>query len=804
MSLNNIPHIRVAISLLLPILVLAVLAGLILPLQAAPTAVFYVNASTGNDSNDCLSTGTACATIAGAFAKAASGDTIEIAAGTYNEFDVLIDRPVTLNGAGPGSTIVDAGGNGRIFYFTQNFTLANLTLQNGYRPGGTDIFEEGGGALLIGSQSTALMQNVVITNSTATGSGGAIFNLGNLTIDSSEIVSNTAGGLGGGIYNYIFGSLTVTNSQINDNTAVGLYGGGIYTTRPLTLTDTTLRGNGATTFGGGVFFNTDTAVLTNVTLSGNQSSNGAGFYAQGGNITMTNSTVSGNTAATNFSGIYVTGASTALTLTNSTVANNIRTGTAGTGYNGIRASNNASVTLQNSLVANNQDRQCSTNTNWVSQGNNLASDYYCDLHSAGDQEGVDPLLGTLADNGGPTQTHALQPGSPAIDAGSNANCPATDQRGVARPYDGDNDGTAACDIGAFEAEHQLVIADSSILEGTGGSVTAVFTVTLSPDSSQTVTVDFTTSDGTAAAPADYTATSGTLTFNPGVTQQTILVPIVTDSSDEMDETFSVTLSNASNAAILDGAATGTIIDDDGLASLSINDVTVGEGSLFSAETAVFEVTLSPAAASVVTVNYATVAGTAVAGSDYTAQNGTLTFNPGETSQQIAVPILHDEDDEGSEEIFTVQLSNANNANLIDSTGQGTITDNDTARLAQNVGPSVMEGDSGTTTATFTVTLSTPAAFVVTVDYAINDGYGSTGANYGSDYSGTTSGTLTFQPGETEQTYSIEIIGDTIREEDERYGSTISHANVPITTAGSNAFILNDDNYRVYIPLIIRP
>ncbi len=299
-------------------------------------------------------------------------------------------------------------------------------------------------------------------------------------------------------------------------------------------------------------------------------------------------------------------------------------------------------------------------------------------------------------------------------------------------------------------------------------------------------------------------TNGTLTFNPGDTQQTILVPIVTDSDDETDETFSVTLSNAGNAFILDGAAVGAIIDDDGLPSLSINDATVDEDSFFSGGTAIFEVTLSPAAASVVTVDYATGDGTAVAGSDYTTQNGVLTFNPGETSKQISVPILQDDYDEGSAETFTVQLSNANNANLVDGAGQGTITDNDTARLAQNVGPSVLEGDSGTTTATFTVTLSTPAAFVVTVDYAISDGYGSTGANYGSDYTGAISGTLTFQPGETEQTYSVEIIGDTIREEDERYGSTISNANVPITTSGSNAFILNDDNYRVYVPLVIRP
>src|SRR5690606_32160700 len=134
---------------------------------------------------------------------------------------------------------------------------------------------------------------------------------------------------------------------------------------------------------------------------------------------------------------------------------------------------------------------------------------------------------------------ALRPGSPAIDAGINNGCPLTDQRGLARPYDGDNDGTATCDIGAVEAGHQLVIEDSTVLEGTGGSNTAVFTVTLAPDYNGTVTVDYATQDGTASAPQDYTATGGTLTFAAGETTKTIEVPIVTDSADEAVEDFTV-------------------------------------------------------------------------------------------------------------------------------------------------------------------------------------------------------------------------------------------------------------------------
>ncbi|GAB4272572.1 MAG: hypothetical protein Kow0080_19190 [Candidatus Promineifilaceae bacterium] len=785
------------------ILLLSALAANVHLSQAAPTATYFVNAATGSDSNDCLSQGTACATIGAAVAKTGDGDAIEITAGTYYESDMTINTAITINGAGAGSTIVDGGGNGRIFTLNSHATLSNMTLQNGQTPADSSIFVSGGGAVLVGNGMNVLLQNVTLTNNISAGSGGAIFTLGNLTIDNSDIISNTANSLGGGIYNYTFGTLTVSNSHIQDNTALGSQAGGLYTSRPLTVTNSTISGNSATSFGGGVIVGTETAVFENTTFTNNQSASGPALFAQSGTITMTNSTVSGNVATNNNSGIYVSGPSVSLTLINNTIANNTRTGTAGTGWNGISAANNATVTLQNNIIANNQEQQCQpgSNTTWVSNGNNLSSDFNCNLTGTGDMQGVDPLLGLLADNSGPTQTHALQPGSPAIDAGSNTNCPAADQRGIARPYDGNNDGTATCDMGAYEAQHQLTIADSSILEGTGGSVTAVFTVTLTPDSSQIVTVDFATADGTATASTDYTSTSGTLTFNPGDTEQTINVPITTDSNDENDEIFGVLLFNPNNASILDETAVGTIIDDDGLSTLTINDVTISEGT--GTNNAVFDVTLSPAAANTVTVDYITADGTAVAGSDYTTTSGTLTFSTGETSKQITVPILHDTYDEGGDETFTVQLSNQTNANLADATGQATITDNDTATLSQNVGPSVMEGDSGTTPAVFTVSLSTPAAFVVTVDYAISDGYGDTGAKFGSDYTGTVTGTLTFQPGDTEKTYSVDVIGDLDAEGDEIFSSLISNANAPISVNGSIGHILNDDNYRVMLPVIVR-
>jgi hypothetical protein len=792
-----------ATAVLLLVLLLSGMAG-VQATQAAPNAALYVNGGSGNDGSDCLSPGAACATIGAAIGKAASSDTIHIAAGTYLENELEISAQLTLIGDGPQSTIIDGQHNGRIFTIYVGSTLTDLTLQNGatITPSAV-IFDTGGGALF--NNGTTLLQNVVISNSTALGAGAGIFNNGDLTIENSTILSNTAAGFGGGIYNYTFGTLTMTTSLVKNNTGDANQGGGIYSLNDVTLDDVTIQGNQAVGFGGGIYLNSGKASLNGVTITANQSEAGAGMFASGGTITVTNSTVSGNIAGNNQSGIYVSGDPVTMALINSTIAYNTRTGTNATEFGGLIAGNKANVTLQNTIIAHNggvSGNNCSISPNvtWTSNGNNLASDFSCDLNGSGDQPGTDPLLTSLGDYGGSTWTHALQPGSPAIDAGSNNGCPATDQRSVTRPYDGDNDNIATCDVGAVEAEHQLTIADVSILEGSTGLNNAVFTVTLSPQSDQIVTVNYTTVAGSAEAGSDYTTVAGALTFDPGDITQTITVPIETDTDDEPDEAFTVQLSNPSNAAILDGSAAGNIIDDDGLPALTIADETILEGNSGS-QNLLFTVTLSPASTDTVTVNFATMDGTAVNTEDYTGVSGQLTFNPAQVTQTISVPILGDIIDEGSSEAFTMQLTNPVNAALVTDAGTGTITDNETALLSQGVGPQVLEGNSGTSPATFTVTLSVPAAFVVTVDYSISSGVTSDGAIHGDDFSGATSGTLTFQPGETAQTFSVDVIGDLLPEGDEVFSSLISNANVGILVNGGLGRIINDDGGLVFIPLV---
>jgi len=222
--------------------------------------------------------------------------------------------------------------------------------------------------------------------------------------------------------------------------------------------------------------------------------------------------------------------------------------------------------------------------------------------------------------------------------------------------------------------------------GTGGAATtpATFTVTLSQASTQTVTVQYATANGTALAGSDYTPISGTLTFAPGETQKTITVAVLRDTTAEATEAFTLRLSNPTNGTLTKTSATGTILDDDAapppppppLPGLSIGDVSITEGHS-GTKNAVFTVSLSAAATNAVTVNYATQNGTAVAGSDYTAVSGTLTFAPGERTKTITVAVHGDTAIEANE-TFRVLLTNPANAFLADGEATGTIVNDDVA------------------------------------------------------------------------------------------------------------------------------
>ena len=226
---------------------------------------------------------------------------------------------------------------------------------------------------------------------------------------------------------------------------------------------------------------------------------------------------------------------------------------------------------------------------------------------------------------------------------------------------------------------ELSVGDVTVTEGDTGAASAVFTVSLSAAVAPTVTVQYATADGTAVAGADYAAVSGTLTFPPGTVTQTISVPVLGDFLDEDDETFTLNLSNPTNATLADGQAVGTLTDDDPLPFLFAGDCAVIEGDAGPTPCA-FTVLLAPVSGRTVTVSFATADGTATAGSDYIANAGGLTFPPGTTQQPVGVTVLGDGVTEVDESFF-LNLSSEANATLADGQGTGTIVDDDSVSLS---------------------------------------------------------------------------------------------------------------------------
>ncbi len=272
----------------------------------------------------------------------------------------------------------------------------------------------------------------------------------------------------------------------------------------------------------------------------------------------------------------------------------------------------------------------------------------------------------------------------------------------------------------------LSIADSSVSEGNSGMTNMRFTVTMNRESSRQVTVNYETSSGTgtnaAIAGTDYTTTSSTLTIAAGSTSGTFNVPVLGDTIDESDETFTVTLKNPSSSAVLgnDKTATGTIIDDEDAPSLNIADSSVSEGNSGTTNMR-FTVTMNRESSRQVTVNYETSSGTgtnaATAGTDYTATSDTLTIAAGSTSGTFNVPVLGDTIDE-SDETFTVTLKNPSSSAVLgsDKTATGTINDDDGLSLTYSSPPMSLTVDKA-----ITVITATAKGFEGTVSYAVTLG-----------------------------------------------------------------------------------
>jgi hypothetical protein len=219
----------------------------------------------------------------------------------------------------------------------------------------------------------------------------------------------------------------------------------------------------------------------------------------------------------------------------------------------------------------------------------------------------------------------------------------------------------------------LSVNDVSVTEGNAGSVVATFTVSITVPNSRTVSVNFATTNGVAVAGEDFVSASGVATFAPGLTTQTVSIAVRGDTLDELNEAFSLTLTNPVNATLGRAKGYATIIDDDDPPSVVISDATVTEGH--SSSSAVLTLTLSAPSGQTVRVQFATADNTATAGTDYQTRVGEVVFAPGIMMRTIPITIVGDRVAEPSESLF-VNLVSATAVTIADSQAVITITDDD--------------------------------------------------------------------------------------------------------------------------------
>ena len=342
----------------------------------------------------------------------------------------------------------------------------------------------------------------------------------------------------------------------------------------------------------------------------------------------------------------------------------------------------------------------------------------------------------------------------------------------------------------------LSVSDTDLPERNRGRSNARFTVKLSEPTNVPVTVNYVTANGTATvAGSDYVAAASKLTFAPGETEKTLAVGVLGDTRIESDETFSLVLSNPSGATLEKATGTATIRNDDVsppapvLVSVLGSSVVEGNGDPGAAVFAAFTVKLSRVADSAVTVAYKTSDGSAtLIENDYVSTSGNLTFAVGETTKTVLVPIVGDTKPE-RDETFSLVLVSAEGVLLERTPARATVIDDDTPPELRVVGVSLSEGNTGSSSASFVITLNRPWTAPIDVTYATSDGSATTAD---SDYVAA-GGTVTFAPGEFEKIVDVSVIGDLRAEIDERFFLDLSSANNATIAEGTGTVVVRNDD-----------
>jgi hypothetical protein len=372
------------------------------------------------------------------------------------------------------------------------------------------------------NSGTTNLRNLTLTGGSTSTCGGsvAVGAAGRVVLDGTIVTANNTTDYGGGLCIATGGSLDLLNSSVTGNRSTA-GGGAIKNTGSLYVRFSTIASNSTDGTGGGVFNAGASMDIGYSTVSSNVARFGGGGIISGGTTSIATSTISSNSALSG-GGISSTGQ---LSVSNSTIAFNTAT-YAGHGA-GFAHSGTTNATVRNSIIAHNTifdgPGDCAAVVSEraiTSLGYNLVDDATCGLAAGGDLAGVDPRLGPLSISRGPTATHALNTGSTAIDTGYDAACGLYDQTKTTDPTskkrmaDGNGDGTARCDIGAYE------FASTIVPPTTTTTTTTTTTVKPTTTTSTTTTVKPTTTTSTTTTVKPTTTTSTTTTVKPTTTTST--------------------------------------------------------------------------------------------------------------------------------------------------------------------------------------------------------------------------------------------------------------------------------------------
>ncbi|HVM63180.1 MAG TPA: choice-of-anchor Q domain-containing protein [Verrucomicrobiae bacterium] len=512
-----------------------------------------------------------------ALACASDGDSIDATgvSGTIllTSGELLVTNSVTIIGSGPTNLAVNGNAASRAFYIGPStiVSLSSLTITNGLADGLSPANLGGGG--IYNDHATLTVSNCTLSGNVAAspsggGQGGGIYNAGSgdggatLTVINSTLSGNSTGGGGGAIENDGYSGsamLTVANSIVSGNNSV-FGGGGIANGGTLTVANSTVTGNSG--FVGGGLYNDTTLTVSNSTVSGNFANSGGGIE-NNGTVRIANSTVSGNSTGGSGGGARNFGS---LTIANSTFSGN-SAGTGGSIYNGASLELGSTILKAGGSGAN----IANAGGTVTSDGYNLSSDDGGGfLTATGDQINTDPMLGPLQDNGGPTLTHALLCGSPAIDAGDPSFQPPPDfdQRGPGFP----RVVNGRIDIGAFELQtacnHPPVVQCHNVTVSAGAGCVADASIdngSHDPDTGDTITLS---QSPVGPYPLGATTVTLTVTDNHGTSNSCVATVTVVDDTPPQITCPADIVTNATSAAGAVVTFAPTASDNCSLASVS--------------------------------------------------------------------------------------------------------------------------------------------------------------------------------------------------------------------------------------------